>query len=84
MPDEQIQVEIAELEREREALHGRETGERADPAALQADRDRLQAIEARLDQLWDELRQRRGLREAGRDPDEATSRPVDEVERYQQ
>jgi hypothetical protein len=82
--DEKIQAEIHELEQEREAIHEREVGERVDESALGADRERLRAVEARLDQLWDELRQRRALRDAGRDPAEATSRPVDEVEGYQQ
>jgi hypothetical protein len=84
MADDEIHAEIGELEREREALHQREPDERADPKSLVADRERLQVIEERLDQLWDELRQRRALRDAGRDPDEASVRPVDEVEHYQQ
>ncbi len=82
--DDDIENQIAELEREREMLHHREPGDRTDDASLAADRERLGAIEARLDQLWDELRQRRALREAGRDPGGASTRPVDEVEGYQQ
>ncbi len=84
MRDEELQAEIAELEHEREALHGREPGERGDEAKLAADRDRLRAIEERLDQLWDEVRQRRALRDAGLDPNDAASRPIDEIEGYQQ
>jgi Protein of unknown function (DUF2630) len=48
------------------------------------ERDRLQAMEETLDQCWDLLRQRRALREAGEDPDQARLRPVSEVEGYQQ
>ncbi len=35
------------------------------------DRDRLAKIKVELDQCWDLLRQRRALREFGRDPDQA-------------
>jgi hypothetical protein len=45
---------------------------------------RLAHIEETLDQCWDLLRQRRALREFGRDPDEAQVRDVDTVERYEQ
>jgi aminoglycoside N3'-acetyltransferase len=45
---------------------------------------RLAHIEETLDQCWDLLRQRRALREFGRDPDEANVRDVDTVERYEQ
>jgi hypothetical protein len=43
---------------------------------------RLRALEIELDQCWDLLRQRRALRETGRDPREARVRPADEVEGY--
>ena len=42
------------------------------------------ALEVRLDQLWDLLRQRRALREAGFDPDAAHARPPEVVEGYEQ
>jgi len=45
---------------------------------------RLAHIEETLDQCWDLLRQRRALREFGRDPDAAHVRDVDTVERYEQ
>src|SRR5918999_896046 len=47
-----------------------------------ADRERLAKINAELDQCWDLLRQRRALRDAGKDPDQAEVRPADVVERY--
>ena len=43
---------------------------------------RLRAVEVELDQCWDLLRQRRALRETGRDPREARVRPAGEVEGY--
>ncbi|MBS0542087.1 MAG: DUF2630 family protein [Proteobacteria bacterium] len=47
-----------------------------------ADRDRLTKIGIELDRCWDLLRQRRGLREFGRDPDQAEIRPAKTVENY--
>lgn len=49
-----------------------------------ATRERLKRIEVQLDQCWDLLRQRRGLRHAGVDPDEARPRDPGTVERYVQ
>jgi hypothetical protein len=43
---------------------------------------RLRAVEVALDQCWDLLRQRRALRESGKDPREAQVRPAGEVEGY--
>jgi len=48
------------------------------------DRRRLQQLKVSLDQCWDLLRQRRALREAGRDPGEAEVRRPEVVERYEQ
>lgn len=48
------------------------------------DRDRLAKIKVELDQCWDLLRQRRALREFGRDPEEAKVRPPKIVENYEQ
>ncbi len=51
--------------------------------ALEAsEAQRLEAIQVELDQCWDLLRQRRALREFGRDADEAALRPPDVVEKY--
>ena len=47
-----------------------------------AQRARLTTINVELDQCWDLLRQRRALREFGRDPDEAGLRPAKVVENY--
>jgi hypothetical protein len=43
---------------------------------------RLNKINVELDQAWDLLRQRRALREFGRNPDEAETRPAKVVENY--
>ena len=48
------------------------------------DAERLARLEETLDQCWDLLRQRRALREFGRDPSEATLRDVSTVEDYLQ
>lgn len=45
-------------------------------------RKRLAAINVELDRCWDLLRQRRALREFGRDPDEANVRSAGIVENY--
>jgi hypothetical protein len=47
-----------------------------------ADRIRLKEITVELDQLWDLLRQRRALREFGKDPNDARIRPPEVVEKY--
>ena len=49
-----------------------------------ADRERLAKIEVELDQCWDLLRQRRALRDVGRNPNEAQVRSPEIVEKYEQ
>ena len=84
MSDESIAARIERLVNEEEQLRGREQADRSDPDALEADTERLRAVEVELDQCWDLLRQRRALRDAGADPDQAQARDEDTVERYQQ
>lgn len=48
------------------------------------ERSRLDAIKVELDRAYDLLHQREAKRNAGLDPEEATARPVEVVERYQQ
>lgn len=79
--DEQIENQIEALESERETLRQREGG--TDPT-LDQDAARLEEIRVDLDRLWDFLRQRRALRSAGEDPDLATERSAEMVERYWQ
>jgi hypothetical protein len=49
-----------------------------------ADQERLDEIKVQLDQCYDLLHQREARRSAGLDPDEASVRPAEVVERYQQ
>jgi Protein of unknown function (DUF2630) len=82
MSDESISARIERLVSEEHALRNREQGDTDE--ALEADAQRLRAIEVELDVCWDLLRQRRALRDAGEDPDQAKSRDPDTVERYWQ
>jgi len=79
--DEQINGVIEKLEEEREALRRREG---VSDRTQDADVDRLEEIRVELDQLWDLLRQRRALRDAGEDPNLAHERSPSTVERYWQ
>lgn len=82
--DEQIQARIDALEEEERRLRHDE-GDAADAKPderLAEDARRLEAIKVELDQLWDYLRQRRALRDAGQDPDDAQMRDEGTVERY--
>jgi hypothetical protein len=79
--DEQVEAEIEKLEAERERLRQRESA--TDPT-LEGDAARLEEIRVETDRLWDFLRQRRALRDAGDDPDLASERSADVVEKYWQ
>ena len=84
MDDAQIEARIDELEQEEKALRKDEEtqAEAGHTDVVGEDAGRLAAIKVELDQLWDLLRQRRALRSAGRDPDDAQMRDADTVERY--
>jgi Protein of unknown function (DUF2630) len=71
----QVNQLVAEEKELRDKLQHREIDE-------SEEHQRLRAVEVALDQCWDLLRQRRALRETGRDPREAQVRPADEVEGY--
>jgi len=80
MDDEQVLKSIEQLvEEERRLREAAASGE-----LPHADNRRLEAVEVRLDQCWDLLRQRRGKRHAGADPDTAHVRDPGTVEHYQQ
>jgi len=79
--DEQISRKIEQLEEERELLH-RDEG--ATHGSVAGDAHRLEEIRVELDRLWDLQRQRRALREAGGDPDDAQERSGETVEGYWQ
>jgi len=80
MDDEQIHGQIEQLVTEEHELWEREGA----GAATDDDRRRLDALQVSLDQCWDLLRQRRALREAGRDPGAASTRDPETVEHYEQ
>ena len=75
--DESVLDHINSLVQEEERLYQQDemSGE---------DQERLGAIKVQLDQCWDLLRQRRALRDAGKDPDRAHVRPASIVEKYEQ
>ena len=82
MNDESIAARIDRLVNEEHELRGREGSD--EPEALEQDAERLRAIEVELDVCWDLLRQRRALRDGGEDPNQATARDANTVERYWQ
>ena len=84
MSDESIATRIERLVAEEHALLGREESDRTDAGSLESDRERLDAVKVELDRCWDLLRQRRALRDAGSDPDDAQVRDANTVERYLQ
>ena len=80
MDDTQIHGQIEKLVAEEHELWQQE----AAGEAPESDRKRLEEIGVALDQCWDLLRQRRALRDAGRNPDDAEARPPEVVEKYWQ
>lgn len=80
MDDPQIHGTIESLVAEEHELWERE----AAGNATEDNRRRLEQLKVSLDQCWDLLRQRRALREAGRDPADAELRRPEVVERYEQ
>jgi hypothetical protein len=84
MSDESIAARIENLVSEEHDLRNREQTDASDDDRLDADQQRLREVEIELDRCWDLLRQRRAIREAGGDPDDAQVRDADTVERYWQ
>jgi hypothetical protein len=82
--DESIASRIERLVAEEHQLRDREQADSSDETALEEDRERLHTVELELDRCWDLLRQRRALRDAGGDPDDAEARDTETVERYLQ
>ena len=78
--DSQIHGTIEQLVSEEHELWERE----AAGTASDDDRRRLDELKVALDRCWDLLRQRRALREAGRDPGAAQARSPEVVEGYEQ
>jgi hypothetical protein len=84
LSDEQTQARIEELEEEERRLRRDESDnpDADDGEHVAADARRLEEVRVELDRLWDYLRQRRALRDAGRDPDGARMRDAGTVEDY--
>jgi Protein of unknown function (DUF2630) len=75
--DQSVLSHIDRLVKEEESLYGKND-------LTEDDRSRLAHLKVHLDQCWDLLRQRRALREFGRDPEQAKVRPAKIVEKYEQ
>lgn len=75
MVDEDIYGRINTLVDEENAIRANEKD---------GDAQRLANLEETLDQCWDLLRQRRALREFGKDPSQAQLRDASVVENYEQ
>jgi hypothetical protein len=80
MDDNEIRRHIEELVAEEHRLWDDEAG----GGSSADDARRLAHVKITLDELWDLLRQRRALRDAGADPDAAQLRDEQTVERYEQ
>jgi hypothetical protein len=80
MDDQQELDRIDQLVQEEEALLHRHEGEGLDDD----EHARLQELQLQLDKAYDYLRQRRALRRAGDDPDDASMRDGGTVESYEQ
>jgi len=74
--DQPVLQHIERLVAEEHRLYNQGTGS-------EADRARLAKIQVELDQCWDLLRQRRALREFGRDAKQAHVRSPEIVEHYE-
>jgi hypothetical protein len=80
MEDESIHNRIEQLVAEEHELYERG----AEGGLTDSEHRRLESIQVGLDQTWDLLRQRRALRDAGRDPNAARVRDPEVVEGYEQ
>ena len=75
--DQAVLSHINQLVKEEERLYAKN-------GLTDEDEARLGEVKLALDQCWDLLRQRRALREFGKDPDKAKVRPAKIVENYEQ
>ncbi|HEY2871206.1 MAG: DUF2630 family protein [Reyranellales bacterium] len=73
--DQTVLKHIEELVAEEKVLY-------AKGAVSDEEKAKLDKINVELDRCWDLLRQRRALREFGRNPDDAEVRPAKTVENY--
>ncbi|MGH8292789.1 MAG: DUF2630 family protein [Gammaproteobacteria bacterium] len=77
LTDQSVLQHIERLVKEEEKLS-------VNPEMASSHQQRLKDIGVALDRCWDLLRQRRALREFGRDPDQAQVRSAAVVEKYKQ
>jgi hypothetical protein len=84
MDDAQIRNRIEALEDEERRLRAEEgaAAETGHDDLIRRDAEELAQIRVQLDQLWDLLRRRQALRNAGEDPDQAQMRDGRTVEDY--
>ena len=73
--DQNVLKHIEELVAEEKKLY-------AKGSISDEEKQQLNQINVELDRCWDLLRQRRALREFGRNPDDAEARPARTVENY--
>ena len=78
MDDQDVIDRINQLAHEEHELFEKESQK----GVSTEEKERLKWLEVRLDQCWDLLHQRRALRAAGRDPNEAQPRDENTVEGY--
>jgi hypothetical protein len=78
MDDQEVIDRINQLAHEEHELFEKES----EGTIGREERERLQWLQVGLDQCWDLLHQRRALRSAGRDPNEAKPRDEKTVEGY--
>lgn len=76
-PDNSVISHITKLTEREEHLYGKEN-------LTDDDIKELHKIKTELDQYWDLLRQRRALRDAGSNPNNAQMRSGDTIENYEQ
>lgn len=81
MADLDLVHQINALSREEEQLYASVS---EGDGLSQEERERLEAIKVELDRVYDLLHQRQARAAAGLNPDDATERSADVVERYQQ
>jgi len=75
--DTSVLSHIKKLTEKEQELYGKE-------GLTDEDVKELHKIKAELDQYWDLLHQRRGLRDAGKNPDKAEMRSEDTIENYEE
>jgi hypothetical protein len=80
--DDEIEQAVDRLEEQRGALRREEEQAATRPEELAKLRARLEDIRVELDRLYDLRHQRRALRSAGQDPDQAQERDAGTVEGY--